>query len=270
MTAQYKITVDLAPVLNMLQQQAETLLGRVAETVQTFGEAATVQWKDAVMQSRGIWLGEKKAYAESIQWYNSGPFEVTVEAGYAKAGEIETGRPARDLKDALKTSLRVRIAKKGKHKGMRYLIIPFRHNTPGNDALADAMPDHVYEVASQMKQSRITGTRIVANQQGAVKNGFPVMIHRNKYKWGDKLPSGLTAKKKDYHATDPYAGMVRMKTNASNSPTSSAYLTFRVMGEWSSGWIIAPQPGRYIAKGVADKLGPKFDSAIQKALEMGG
>jgi hypothetical protein len=270
MSAQYKISVDLAPVLNMLEAQAETLLGRVAETVQTFGEVATQQWKGAVMNAPGIWIGEKQAYAQSIQWYNTGPFEVTVEAGYAKATEIELGRPARDLKDALKTSLRVRVVKRGKHKGMRYLIIPFRHNTPGYDAHAAPMPDHVYEVASQMKQSRITGTRIVANQQGAVKNGFPVMIHRNKYKWGDKLPSGLTPKKKDYHATDPYAGMVRMKTNASGSPTSSAYLTFRVMGEWSSGWIVAPQPGRYLAKGVADSLGPKFDSAIQKALEMGG
>jgi hypothetical protein len=270
MSAQYKIGVELAPVLDMLQAQAEALLGRVAETVQTFGEAATQQWKGAVMNAPGIWVGEKQAYANSIEWYNSGPFEVTVEAGYAKATEIELGRPARDLKDALKTSLRVRVAKQGKHKGMRYLIIPFRHNTPGYDAHADAMPADIYEVASQMKPSRITGTRIVANQQGAVKNGFPVMIHRNKYKWGESLPSGLVPKKKSYHATDIYAGMVRMKTNASESPTSSAYLTFRVMGEWSSGWIRKPEPGRYIAKGVADALGPKFDSAIQKALEMGG
>jgi hypothetical protein len=264
--AQYKISVDLAPVLGMLQAQAETLLGRVAETVQTFGEVATQQWKNAVMQAPGIYYGEKQAYAKSIEWYNSGPFEVTVEAGYDKAGEIETGRPARDLKAALKTSLRVRVAKSGKHKGQRYLIIPFRHNTPGYDAHADAMPADIYEVASQMKQSRVTGKYLTANQQGVVKGGKPVMIERNKYKWGESLPAGLAPKKKSYHATDPYAGMVRMK----ESTGGSAYLTFRVMGEWSSGWIVAPQPGRYIAKGVADELGPKFDSAMQKALEMGG
>jgi hypothetical protein len=51
------------------------------------------------------------------------------------------------------------------------------------------------------------------------------------------------------HASDPTAGMVRMQTNG-----GSRYLTFRVMSENSTGWIIPAKPGSYIAKHVADSL----------------
>ncbi|HDR9163612.1 TPA: hypothetical protein QDB28_004016 [Burkholderia vietnamiensis] len=266
MSANYKIAVDLSGVLAALDQKALQLLGAVAETVQATAEATSGQWKNAVMKAP-LYQGDKAAYVNSINWFSVNQFEAIVESDWDRAALIETGQPARDLKNALKTSLKVRIVQKGKHAGQRYLIIPFRHNTPGNDALAAAMPDDVYAFAVQLKQSRITGQRLVPNQQGASVGGKPLLIKRNTYKWGGALPAGLGPKLKPHHKTDPYAGMVRMKTNAMGSATSSAYLTFRVMGEWSNGWIVPPKPGMYIARGVAAKMQVKFDEAIGMALK---
>jgi len=62
---------------------------------------------------------------------------------------------------------------------------------------------------------------------------------QNKYSWGQRLG----------------AGMVRMDTS-SGKQKSSAYLTFRVMTEKQHGkWIIPAQPGRFIAKRVAEETG---------------
>ena len=133
-------------------------------------------------------------------------------------------------------------------------------------ALAPQMPASVYSLASNLNQSVVKSTYTVPSVQTGMK-GVPVK--RRNYLWNGALPAGLAPKLKPHHVTDPYAGMVRMKTNAPGSPTSSAYLTFRVMGEWSSGWVVAPRAGLQIAGSVADKMRPLIEAAIGKAVASG-
>jgi hypothetical protein len=57
--------------------------------------------------------------------------------------------------------------------------------------------------------------------------------------------------------------MARFKT----STGGSSYLTFRIMMEGSTGWIVPAQPGKYLAKNVADALEPLAEKIVAEALK---
>jgi hypothetical protein len=193
----------------------------------------------------------------------TGAFSAEVSSEYRYAQEIETGRPARDLKKMLDTSMKVRLSKKGK----RYLIIPFRHQVPGADAIGQSMPDDVYELARQMKPSRVTGTSRRLSGTGAmdIKTRKPVTVAQRKYLWGGSLPAGATPKMQTREGSR-YAGMYRFNTSSGNAK-SSTYLTFRVMVEGAPGWIVAAKPGLNLVKGVTDRLQPLADKAFSEAVK---
>jgi hypothetical protein len=243
------------------------VLPTIHQAVKAVAAETAYRWKDAVAKAK-LWQGEKQPYIDSINWILTSDFEGVVMASYDQAEAIESGRPARDLKKILNTSSRVRIAKHGKHAGQRYLIIPFRHNTPGNIALAPAMPKEVYAKAKRLDPSIITGTVQRASGTGAIslKTKKPVMVPQQTYEWGGRLPAGLAQKAKPHHATDLYAGMVRFKTSAGKGK-SSAYLTFRIMGEWQSDrWIVPAKPGLYIAKNVRDAMAIEAPKVFEQAI----
>lgn len=270
----YRIGVDLTGIGQHVAALVQGAMPLVQQAVVAVGNEAAARWKSAVMHAP-LWQGEKEAYVQSIQIVDDGPFAVRVFADYKHAGAIEEGRPAFDQKVYLQTSLRVRkVSGDGPHAGKKYLIIPFRHNVPNNTAHAPAMPEKVYNLASKLTASRITGTIPTPNLQGRIDaQGMPIMVNRHTYKWGGRLPSGLAEKAAPHHKTDRYAGMVRMDTTPGGAGSgvgkrSSAYLTFRIMGEWSSGWVRKPQPGLYLAREVAKEIEPLAETAIKQAMAL--
>ena len=74
-------------------------------------------------------------------------------------------------------------------------------------------------------------------------------------------------KLKDHHKTDIYDSMVRFDTSTPKAK-SSAYMTFRVMSDKSSGWIVPAKPGLYLAKNVANQLQPLLETAIGGAVTL--
>lgn len=224
---------------------AEKLHQAVGAAAQQIHEA----WADRVMKAPGIWAPERQAYINSIKWDYTGPFSASVATDYKVADDIETGRPARDMKTMLQTSTKTRQGKKG-----RYLIIPMRHNVPGNSAHAPAMPAHIYAAARQLQTSRVTGmtTRVSASDH---------IVPQSIYQWGGALPAGMAAKSAG-HKSDIYAGMRRFNTSSGKSK-GSAYLTFRIMGEWQDGkWVVAAKPGLYIARQLATDSQPAIEQSL--------
>lgn len=265
----YSIRVDLSDLLGANSALVQQVLPNISAAVQMVAEEAATRWKSGIMKAR-MWSGEKQPYIDSIKWTMTGPFEAEVTTDYKLAGEIETGRPSRDLKRALQTSNKTRVVQNGPHKGQRYLLIPFRHNTPtqsGEGAHAPQMPSHVYALARQLAPSRVLAPGSVKPATRLSATGH--MVPQHSYKWGGRLPAGLTPKLKTSHHSDRHAGMVRMDTS-SGKQKSSAYLTFRVMGEWSSGWVVGPREGLYLAKNVADGLQSVLEDAIGQAVTLGG
>lgn len=249
-----KISVQFG-VAELTQAVRAQIAGAVAKTA----EQGAALWRESVNQASGIWMVEKNDYINSIQTRMDGDFAAEVSTDYRLAGEIENGRPHRDLKRALHTSKRTRMVTKGRHVGQKYLIIPFRHNTPSYTAHARAMPPFIYADAKNLQASSVIGG-------GARLSATGHLVKQQRYQWGGRLPPGLAPKLKAHHSTDIYAGMVRFNTSAGKGK-SSAYLTFRLMGEWQSNkWIVPAKPGLHLAQKTADALAPLLSAAVDNAL----
>lgn len=251
------------------------------QAVRAVAAQAANDWREQVMRAK-LWSGEKDAYVQTIKWEMTGDFTAFVSSDYKYAADIETGRPARDLKKMLDTSSKVRRTKDGR----RFLVIPMRHGTPSSRT--NPMPKAVGSLAKAMTPSRVTSTGMRPSGQvtnlsptagmSAASKQTPYLSHRSSksamltasrnYQWGDRISkaqlkaAGMT--KEDQRR---YAGMVKMNTTTPGGKRSSSYLTFRIMMEGSRGWVIPAQPGQYLLKKVVTDLEPKATAAFTAAIE---
>jgi len=186
-------------------------------------------------------------------------FRLKNDTSYAEA--VEKGAKERDMKDALKTSNKARRAK----DGSLYLIIPFRHGTPGTVGL-NAMPPRVYAMAAALKRSKVTGHYTEPSVHG---NG--VQVQRNKYAWGAKLTAAaLAAGGASFKEQNRFSGMYKFGEQG-----HSSYVTFRVMSSKSKGWVVPARPGLWPARtaaqvGYEDGKGALADALLEDLLRLGG
>ena len=222
----------------------------VRRALERIGMITHARWVNMIQQETGIKEEWRKPYQQSIVSEQTGPMQVSVYSDWKYAYEIENGRPSRDLKRMLDTSMKVRVSTSKKNAGKRYLIIPFRHTV-------GSMPGNVRKMAQKMSKSSVPsmGTRLSGTGAWDVATKAPALVVKRNYKWGDRLPAGLALKKADHHKTDIYAGMVRMNTSAGKGK-SSVYLTFRTMMEGSAGWITKPVPGVFHIPQLAKEIEP--------------
>lgn len=260
--AEFKLTVDMPSSAAIVAEIYSQALPRLTQAVAAVAQQAQADWVEGIQAAR-LWSGEKDAYAASIHWEMTGPFSAVVVSSYRYAQEIESGRPARDLKRMLDTSLKVRVNKAGK----RYLIIPFRHNTPGAKAVGQSMPQHVYKVARKLKPSSVIGKVARVSGTGAfdILTRMPLLVPQNVYRWGERLEAGSMGPNARGRS-DRFAGMVRFDTTSPRGAKGSTYMTFRVMAEDSTGWVIPPRPGLYIVRQVVQRLQPLAERAFQEAV----
>ncbi|WCD43981.1 hypothetical protein ECML606-1_000030 [Escherichia phage ECML-606-1] len=272
MAKDYSIQINLGSTMDILGTINKEVFPYLHQAVNAVGNKVAQKWKKEVLES-DLWSGEKDKYAKSISWQMTGDFSGYVEATYKWAEEIESGRPERDLKKMLNTSLKVRRTKSGK----RFLVIPFRHNVKD-------MPDELYAQAKALEASKVTGQTqrrsgeitFLSRKTGMqpakrqtpfltnVKTHGPMMVNQSQYKWGGRIHAGYfgpNPKGKVDHA----AGMVRFDTS-SGKQKSSDYMTFRIMMEGQQGWVVKPQPGKWIARKVRDDMAPKAAEAFKATM----
>ncbi|EIW6162820.1 hypothetical protein MF451_003817 [Salmonella enterica subsp. enterica serovar Saintpaul] len=270
MAGEMSITFSMGSTLDMLGVIDKQIFPYMSQAVDVVGKQVANRWVEAVFKAK-LWSGEKDQYAQSISWKMTGDFSGYVEATYKYAKEIEEGRPSRDLKRMLGTSLKVRRTQ----KGARFLVIPFRHNLK-------SMPPALQEQAKALTASKVTGmtqrrsgeiigfgmkpakvqTQFLSNP----KTHGPMMVNQAQYKWGNRIAAGFFGPNPK-GKVDIAAGMVRMDTSSGKSK-SSAYMTFRVMSEKSKGWIVPPQPGQWLARDVIQKIQPEAEKLFQKAMAL--
>jgi len=247
----YSISFELTSQLDLASGFNARVFPLINQAVNAVAQATAANWREAVMRAR-LWSGEKDAYAGSIAYRMTGDFSAVVFSDYKNAQEIETGRPPRDLKKMLQTSMKVRVSK----KGLRYLIIPFRHGAPGSNS--NPMPADVYQQAKMLTASNIVGhgRRLSGTGAWSLKTQQPATVRQRKYKWGERMDGPDVPRHQQ--------GMVRMDTSTKNQKRST-YLTFRVMSEKSRGWIVPAQPGQNIVQGVTDNMRPIADRIFKEA-----
>ena len=248
---------------NLFRDMNIQIKAAMADALDATARNAQSEWQAAALHAQGISMGLKDRYSGSVKYtVDRNNLTARIWSDDPLATPIETGMPARDMKLALNTSEKVRTAKQGPHAGQRYLIIPMRANTPGNNALAGDMPPAVYRQAQQLAKSTVTKQISMRSGLNAsnVRTRGPLMTMRNAYNWGGRLDGPDVPKR--------FKGMVRFETS-SGKQTSSNFLSFRLMGEWSTGWIQPARPGQFIVKGVAghaqDVLQFNVASAIASA-----
>jgi hypothetical protein len=277
--AEFRIAVHLTSVMNAVPVINAQVFPLLNQAVRAVAQQTQINWMEAVHRAK-LWSGERDAYAGSITWQMTGDFSAVVSASYKYAEEIETGRPPRDLKQMLNTSTKVRRTKDGR----RFLIIPFRHSTPGHDAIGQSMPQYAYDLASQMTPSRVVGqsqrqsgeitslhpqfgTRPMKRQTPFLSNPktkSTFMVPKLHYKWGEKLPPIALASKDDARK---YGNLYRFDAHTPGGKRYSTFMTFRVMMEGSPGWIVPAQPGLYLAKKVSDEMAPLATAAFCEAVK---
>jgi len=171
----------------------------------------------------------------------------------------------------------------GKHtraEGGFYRAIPFRHRTPGQGAHGTPMG----AAYSSMLGAKASG-QLGRDVYRAAKKLMPSTSdpYKGGTKWGGRLDTstqvtrrGQTVaiqKLKDYHATNPYEGMVRLEKTYGGT-TQSSYMTFRMISVDASGqavgspWIRPATIGKFLAHEVAEyvttKLAPQaFDAYVR-------
>lgn len=270
----FNINIDLSEILNTVPNLRQTIFPRLHDAVGTLSQAVMEQWLEEVNNAR-LWSKEKDDYLRSISWDFTGDFSAEVKSDYGLAADIETGRPERDLKKMLNTSLKVRRTEDGR----RFLVIPFRHNTPGSSATGRPMPMEVYQRARSMAKSSISGhgrrptgeitTLHPKRGMSPHPNQTPFLsnprtrqhstVTRRAYNWGDAL--------KGADIPSRYKGMYRFEAG-SGSESRSQYMTFRVMMEGSNGWVVPAKPGLYIARGIAERNRPVAEKIFSEAIKL--
>lgn len=258
---------------------------RLAGVVARIAEAAHRQWvayaNGAPLPGGGRIMSRTGEYSASIQLAQRGPYrwEVFSELPYANA--IEEGAAARDLKQMLGSSMKVRVSKKGK----RYLIIPFRHSTPGptgGSLQGNTMPAalHDWWQAGGRQSSAISGHGWRASGTGAIAfrnrttgqfrlvRGQVVQVRAREYQWGTRVKkSDLEGLGIDGKHASRLAGMVNFRRpGATGGAAHSSFITFRVMTEDSPGWQLPARPGLHPARTVAQALQPIAEEACRRAM----
>lgn len=280
MSISYQITFKGGPELGLTGAVNAQVLPLLNQAVRAVAQQTAIDWQKSVYHAK-LWSGEKDAYAQSIKWQMAGNFSAVVSTDYKLAGEIETGRGPRDLKKMLDTSSKVRRTTDGR----RFLVIPMRQNTPGNGALAKAMPQGVYNLAGAMAASSVvskgrrqsgqvtvlsptTGMHAAAKQSRYLSNPKTqqaVTVVSRKYAWGGRLTAAaIKGAGMDAATAKRYAGMVKFPDGSGGH----SHMTFRVMMEGATGkWVIPAQPGKYLARQVAQDMQPKAAAAFAAAVK---
>jgi len=263
----FNVSVDLSafnlgPVI-----AASGVFESLSAAVERVAMTGAERWREEVGRAR-LWQGERDAYAESIHVNRMGPYEAEIVSDYKFVEDIETGRPPYDLKRMLSTSSKVRRTKDGR----RFLVIPFRHNTPGNNALASAMPQEVYNIARTLKVSSVTS--MGERRSGERTSLSPTkgmhafswqdpfmsdpqtrkhfMVAKSNYKWGDRITRHMLRDAGvDKAGQKRYAGMYNMK---GQNGATGGMITFRIMMEGKPGWIIPARAGLHLAQHVSEGL----------------
>ena len=138
----YNVAFNAGALFRELNSQIKAAM---ADALEATAQNARNEWQEAAYRARGISQDFRDRYAGSVKvTVDRERLTARIFSDDPMATPIETGMPARDMKLALNTSEKVRVAKNGPHAGQRYLIIPMRANSTGNNALGPAMPRAIY------------------------------------------------------------------------------------------------------------------------------
>lgn len=269
---------NIDAVLKTLRRMESGALPNTKEAVKTATEYVQQEWIRSVsgvqVQYSGGVFRVKVVTGEYIRSIQEGLRYPAM--GDAFTGEVATTSPHGriveegirpfDIKRGLLTSSKAKISADGKGK---YITVAFRHNTPGNDSVAEAMPQHIYSEAKQLMYSR---------KNGILRKWWT----GQQYSWGGNIgnkPEGMQSKltnqggngyrggKQDQYTwqTGKYSGMVKM-----GKPKNTSYMTFRRISTNSDpkAWLHPGVPPRPVRAAVIENTKNQVIDLIRSGFEL--
>ena len=232
------------------QKAVEESTNIIQRTWLDYISGATVTYSGGTFRVRTITGEYRRSIVEGVSYPALGDKltgEVTSLSSHGRF--VEDGIRPYDMKQTHLSGPKVKISQKG-HK---YITVPFRHNVPGQTAIADAMPEQVYEYAKRMMYSRRN-------------NLLQTWWTGKKYTWGGRVPASLGGdKEKPHWTTGRYTGMVRM-----GQPRHSQYLTFRRLSENSKpeAWQYPGTEPRPVTEAVKENTKDQIIQLIRTGFEV--
>jgi len=266
---EFRIAIDLESLIPVGSALDSSTLPNLSKAVQDITELAYAQWRQYAqgepMPNGKVIQMRSGAYLKSITLRQTGEFSAEVFSDIDYAASIENGRPAYDMKKMLDSSYKVRITKDGR----RYLIIPFRHQTPGAVGTDNTMPAEVHDWWQGKAPSHIvrTGHRLSGTGAYEIHTRERITTPTLKYFWGARLNKddladlGITGK-----AAKQMAGMVNFRQPGASGSKQSGFITFRMMVEGGKGWMAKATEGKHPAQQVSEMFRPIAEEAFKGAL----
>lgn len=187
--------------------------------------------------ARGL-HSSRKAYLSNLQIGQITPLKKFIQLTGKLPNMIEDGVGAYDMKPAMLNSTKAKISK----KGVRYIIIPFRHatsNALGEDAaFSNVMPPEIAAIARRLRPMRTIIGNTISRPESLGSDSIP-----KRFQIPNTRPavSNLDNKKtfSAYeHKSSIYEGMIREQKTYERA-TQGQYVTFRRISENSdaNSWI---------------------------------
>lgn len=221
------------------------------EAVREAAEAARARWRAyaagaPLPDGHSVPARHRDAYAASVRVKQTGDFSAEVWSDYGEADALERGEPARDLKEMLNRSRKVKVGKRG-----RYLIIPFRWSRPPSVGWTGGPNEMDHEVSGWWhgKARSVAGGRggAVFGRSAARDLGLDVDSPgkgRNQVNMAAYRPRGATG----------------------GAAANARFMTFRTMGDWQADkWIVPAKPALPIARTVRDEAEAEAAASFRAA-----
>jgi hypothetical protein len=188
--------------------------------------------------------------------------ELRAEGGNPMPGMVEEGWAGGDMRDWMLKSPKAKQGKEGP-----YLVVPFRHGTPGTTGrnVGAVMPGPIHEAAKKLIPQLSRPGKPVSTQAGVTT------VHGQRLHPGLPMRQAarkiLERKEKPWHSTSIYMGMIRKAQPTKRGLQTSGYQTFRTISRHSS------EPGKHWvhpgikARHIADKVRKHIDTLANQIVE---
>lgn len=179
---------------------------------------------------------------------------------------IEQGWPGGDMRDWMLKSDKAKQGAEGP-----YLVVPFRHGTPGTGGrnVGNVMPGPIHEVARKLVPQLSRPGKPVSSAGGATT------VHGTRLHPGLPMKAAarkiLERKEKPWHATSIYMGMIRKAQPTRAGQQTSGYTTFRTISthtrEPGKHWVHPGIRARHLARKVRKHVVRIAHEMVQGAMK---
>lgn len=215
--------------LNLAKISAE-LLGRIptaddkARMLRGLGAAAMHHWKRQAMQKL---KATSRDYIAGLQ-EDIGSEKAVITLVGVLPNLIERGFRGGDMRTWMLEGPRAKRAK----AGHRYLVVPFRHGTPGTTGrnVGIPMPRSIHSAAKQLSATLSRPSPAVGGTPGSTTL-YGQRLHPDLPQVKQRAREILNKKEKPWHATSIYRGMIRQEKTFAKATQTTGYTTFRVLSE---------------------------------------